>query len=267
MKLYIGEYAALHSEPCNKTQVLEVGDEGAVSQPFDVATRAVRIYADGPCVLTFGKGVKSTGALATPISPGGAEWFNVQPNHNAYAVVTGTSQGTSSFAQMLELLTDPQATQARCAELAKATEASTKAATEARAATAAASEARAALVVKQHDIETKTAALEALRAENAREGAALKAQADSLASAKRAHQDGVSADAGERATAQAAFERTVHDYKAQVTAKQAQLDGREAEVAAREHEMGARETALKAAEDDYADRMAQFENLTKRKRA
>ena len=96
--LYISEYAVLGStqsgalpvapEPALAVQTVAIGGASAVSQPFSVQTRYVRLHSDAICSRLFGKAPTAT--VASPrMAADQTEYFAVNPGDRV-AVITNT---------------------------------------------------------------------------------------------------------------------------------------------------------------------------------
>lgn len=264
MKLWVGEYASIHAEPCERIQVLEPTTEGVVSDAFGKSTRFVRIYADGPCALKFGKDIKPSLA-STPVVLGRPEWLAVQPGHRVAAVAISKGEEMEAF-EILRVLASPEF-KAHLDQLQAATEAAKTAEAKAAETIQKAAADLVALRTEREDLDAKIAALEAARAQAAKEAAIAEAKAQDLAKREKAHQDAVLAWQGERATEEASFKAKAEDWRKQSDQQVIELNKREASYSQREEDLKLREESLIIAEKDYEDRIAQLESLGRRKRA
>ena len=267
--LYITEYAKLDNllpiEPGLRTQTLAVSDSSVQSEPLNPSTRAIRVYAEETCLLAFGDDPNATKG-GYPVAAGSTGIIGVTGGQKVAVIGLQNATGSRDDA-FLKAIADAPATMARAKELADKTAAYNKAAADAKAATEDAKIKLAVLAAKQVDIETRMHALEAARVEAARQRAALDLEKGEFEKRVKMHSDLESAWRISRDAAGAALLKERAEFE---EARKNALSA--TALTAKEYSkwktaLDEREAALKAAEDDYEQRMAALENIGRRKKA
>jgi hypothetical protein len=269
--LWITQYASVMNgpmpipipvEPDLGSQCLAVGNTSVQSTAWTGGTKFIRVHAEEACCLHFGANPVAT-ATDVYMPANGTEFFAVTGGQKV--AVIGLPNQTQSRADnlsgLLKLLSDPKARQAELSELIAKTQTAAQMQASANASIKEMESTKAALAVKQHEIETRTAALEAAREQAAKEHAIALDTAKDLDARIKAHAEAVKAFTAERAKAQmdlngqrAAFEQFTKKWKADA-------DEHMKSIAARMKQLDEREAALKAGEAAYQKRMARLKEL------
>ena len=266
--LYVSEYTGVVTlgtgdalpvgqEPALKVQTIPIEDEAHASQPFQTATRFVRLHADVPCSIRFGGEASTKDARLV-----GTEVFGVKPPGNVSVIANqaATTDGASIFA-LLQVIADPKAAEKRWNELTMLND-------DAKARLKAATERERAIVLKEAGLATREQTI-------AQAEAQLRADQQALGRARSEHNGHVedfTAKQQERDRVNTDMDKDLADrrdnldheeaaFKEWSDKAKAELEVNLAQSIQHEIALHEREDRLAAAEKDYAARLTRLKEL------